>query len=214
MTFSILPSAFATDVPHIHCEFTETVRFVTSYLCIIHLLIICLLIFQFSLLCCRLSLHPFLLPRLKRFTSPLSPCRGTLPHRSTQFLSRPLYSFISFSFIYLFFIYSLCLATSHTFMLRAPSVRPPAPGPRLFRVKLNAVNVSWFNSADLKKADLEKGDKLYQICSSSPLVGSVCIFTPLPTPCSTHPVCALFPSPFFSCFFPLRLLLRQTLSQP
>lgn len=57
-----------------------SVPFVTSYLCIIHLfLIISPLIFQFPFLCRPLSLPSFLLPDLKRFTSPLSPCLATLP---------------------------------------------------------------------------------------------------------------------------------------
>lgn len=102
---------------HIHGAFSGSIPFVTSYLCITHLfLIISPLIFQFSLLCRPPSLHPFLLPRLKRFTSPLSPCLGTHP---------PFDSILIFPsiFLHLFFSYPFSLsfypATSCTLPLCA-----------------------------------------------------------------------------------------------
>lgn len=62
--------------------------FLTSLSCITNLsLIICLLIFQFSLLCRPPSLHPFLPPRLKRFTSRLSRRLGTLTPFNTTLIS-------------------------------------------------------------------------------------------------------------------------------
>lgn len=120
--------------PHnIHGSFSGSVAFVMSYLCISHLfLIISPLIFQFSLLCRPPSLHPFLLPRLKRFTSPLSLCLATLPHPPTPFDS----ILISTSmFLHLFFSYPSSLSF-YPATARILTSLCPLPPPLLLRLIL------------------------------------------------------------------------------
>lgn len=120
-------SIFLHPASHKHCSFTETF-FLTSLLCITSLfLIICLLIFQFSLLCWPWSFHPFLLPRLKHFTSRLSPRLGQLPPFNTTLIS-------SFTLLHLFLPHSVsfCTVDSSAFSVRSiPSLSVLLPPLRL-----------------------------------------------------------------------------------
>lgn len=126
--------------------------FVTTYLCITHLfLIISPLIFQFSFLCYPRLCIPFLLPGLKRFTSPLSQCLGNSPPvprpyptpnplRLRSYL--PLYIPSSLPFLSLFSIFRL------SYLLYSPSLSALYPfsllphPPHNPQLKLDPVGVS------------------------------------------------------------------------
>lgn len=194
---------------HVYSASSGPIPVVTSYLCITHLfLIISSHIFQFSLLCRPPSLHSFLVPRLKRFTSPLSPCPGALPPFDTILI------FLSI-FLHLFFFYpsslSCCPATSRI----PPSLRPLSP-PFLSpcppaEIKLcrhepgPTTSPTEAQPHGPKKTDLEKQDKVHQNCSGFTAPWAVYIFgyhfTFLHSPCPAPPSLSVFLSPSF-CFAP------------
>lgn len=103
----------------------------------------------------------------------------SMPGHTTPPFNTILISPSIFLHLILFFFFHLLSLPGYLSHIPAPYALHTFSCPRLFRVKLNPVNVSWFNSADLKKTDLEKGDKLYQICSSSPLCGQ-CVYFYIP----------------------------------
>lgn len=102
-------SSCFTQTLFIHWNF-----FLTGLLCITNLfLIICLLIFQFSLLCWPWSFHPFLLPLDYLHAWASYP-------RLTQLLSHPLHCFISFCLI-------LYLFAQRTLLRSLSAPYPPYP---------------------------------------------------------------------------------------
>lgn len=86
-------------------------------------LIISPLIFLFSLPRRPLSPRPFLLPGLKRFTSPLSPCLGTVPPiKLNSYLPPPVHIPSSLPYLSIASICPLC-----NIPLPCPHICPPAP---------------------------------------------------------------------------------------
>lgn len=215
-----------------HCAFSRSVPFVMTYLCITHLfLIISPLIFQFSLLCRPPSLHPFSSASLKAFhLSTISvPATPTHPH-STQFLSSPLYSFISSFPILLLYLSARLPPASSLSVPSVPSLSfllPPAPTP-LSHPPPAEIKPRWREPGPAtspteaqphgpKKQTLKNKIKYIKTGMGSLLRGQ-CIFLDTIShfytlPALLHPVC-LCSSPSV-CFAPslLPFLLRQTLSQ-
>lgn len=121
------PFTLASTGPRLRLfpQHSQLIQRIHSFLCITHLfLIISSLIFQFSLLCRPPSLLPFLPPRFKRFTSPLSPRRGPLPPFDTILI-------VPSVFLHLLLLLSLL----SIFLLSYPS-RSPSPCP-LFHPSLS-----------------------------------------------------------------------------
>lgn len=195
--------------------FSVSVPFVTTYLCITHLfLIISPLIFQFSLLCRPPSLHPFLPPRLKRFTSLLSQCLGTPPLPFDSILIFPSI------FLHLFFSYpsslSFCPATScihplcalYHLPLRTPAHPPAAEIKPRWREPGPTTSPTEAQPHGPKKQTLKNKIKYIKTAKGPPLHGQ-CIFLDTIShfytlPALLHPDCLCF-SPSV-CFAPSLLL--------
>lgn len=134
-------NVFISPAQKIHCAFSRSVPFVTTYLRITHLfLIISLLIFQFSLLCRRPSLRPLSSSWLKAFhLSTISmPGPAPPPIRLTSYL--PLYIPSSLLLLSLFSIFPPSHLLDPLCALYPFPLRPPTPPPP--RLKLNPVGVS------------------------------------------------------------------------